>query len=65
MATGEAIEAEFGIPIVNKRIIRDDGRYFNRQLFVRPTGEVTVYDKRHLFSIGGEDRSPHDPSNRS
>lgn len=35
-------------------IIRDDGRYFNRQLFVRPTGEVTAYDKRHLFSIGGE-----------
>ena len=43
-----------GRALTGSAIIRDDGRYFNRQLFVRPTGEVTVYDKRHLFSIGGE-----------
>ena len=43
-----------GRALTGSAIIRDDGRYFNRQLFVRPTGEVTAYDKRHLFSIGGE-----------
>ena len=43
-----------GCALTGSAIIRDDGRYFNRQLFVRPTGEVTAYDKRHLFSIGGE-----------
>ena len=30
-------------------IIEHQGRYFNRGLFVRPNGEMTVYDKRHLF----------------
>ncbi len=28
--------------------------YFNRFFFVKPDGEVTAYDKRHLFSFGGE-----------
>lgn len=33
----------------------DDGRCVNRMYFVKPDGEVTFYDKRHLFSYGGED----------
>lgn len=33
-----------------------DGRYYNRFYFVKPTGEVTHYDKRHLFTYGGEHR---------
>jgi predicted amidohydrolase len=28
--------------------------YFNRFFFVRPDGSYTTYDKRHLFSFGGE-----------
>ena len=31
-----------------------DGRYYNRFYFVKPTGEVAYYDKRHLFTYGGE-----------
>ena len=32
------------------------GSYVNRFYFVKPDGEVTVYDKRHLFTFGGEHR---------
>lgn len=35
-------------------IIREGGSCHNRLLFVRPSGEVDFYDKRHLFSIGKE-----------
>lgn len=34
-----------------------DGRYRNREYFVTPGGSATSYDKRHLFSPGGENRS--------
>ena len=33
----------------------EQGRRRNRMVFVRPDGEVTWYDKRHLFAFGGED----------
>lgn len=33
------------------------GRYRNRHYFVLPNGEHYHYDKHHLFSYGGEDRS--------
>lgn len=35
-------------------IITEGGKYFNRGLFVRPDGKVTVYDKRHLFRFANE-----------
>ncbi|MBQ8868024.1 MAG: amidohydrolase [Bacteroidaceae bacterium] len=31
-----------------------EGRYYNRFYFVKPDGEVTHYDKKHLFTYGGE-----------
>lgn len=35
-------------------IITENGKYFNRGLFVEPSGIVTVYDKRHLFRFAKE-----------
>lgn len=35
-------------------IIAEQGQRFNRGLFVKPNGEVSVYDKRHLFRFAGE-----------
>lgn len=40
--------------IVGSVIVREDGQFFNRLYFVKPTGEMEWYDKHHLFSIGGE-----------
>ncbi|MBE6239334.1 MAG: amidohydrolase [Bacteroidales bacterium] len=34
--------------------VRDEGRYYNRFYFVTPDGSVTWYDKKHLFTYGGE-----------
>ena len=31
-----------------------DGKYFNRFYFVKPDGSVEHYDKKHLFTYGGE-----------
>ncbi len=36
-------------------IIQDAGQYYNRFLWVLPSGKVAHYDKRHLFSYAGED----------
>lgn len=33
-----------------------DGQYYNRLYFVKPNGEVTTYDKRHLFTYADEHR---------
>jgi predicted amidohydrolase len=33
-----------------------DGTARNRGLFVNPSGEVEFYDKKHLFTLGGEDK---------
>lgn len=44
------------IALTGSVIIREDDNYYNRLLFVFPTGEVEYYDKRHLFSFAGEDK---------
>lgn len=33
-----------------------EGKYYNRLYFVNPSGETFCYDKRHLFTYGGEDK---------
>lgn len=50
LVTAKQIDAA----IVGSVIVREDGQFFNRLYFVKPTGEVEWYDKHHLFSIGGE-----------
>lgn len=35
---------------------RVDDSYYNRFYFVKPTGEISWYDKHHLFTYGGEHR---------
>ena len=36
-------------------IIQDEEKYFNRLVFVEPSGEVQFYNKRHLFTMGNEE----------
>jgi omega-amidase len=35
-------------------IIKDEGDYFNRLIWMLPNGEFGYYDKRHLFALGKE-----------
>ncbi len=37
-------------------IIKEDIHFYNRLLFIEPNGNVNYYDKRHLFSMGDEDK---------
>ena len=42
------------IAICGSLIINADELVYNRFVFVQPNGQISFYDKRHLFSIGGE-----------
>lgn len=48
--------AKYDRAIVGSVAINENGKCFNRMLFVKPSGEIACYDKRHLFGIGGEDK---------
>ena len=41
--------------VVGSVAVQDGESFRNRCYFVRPDGEVTFYDKHHLFALGGED----------
>jgi len=43
-----------GLAIGGSLIIKENDLYYNRFVFVTPDGDISHYDKRHLFSIGGE-----------
>ena len=42
--------------ITGSVIIEEDGKFYNRLIFVYPNGKLQYYDKRHLFSLAGEDK---------
>lgn len=49
--------AHFGFAIAGSVIARDNNTLFNRAFLVEPSGDIYTYDKRHLFSLGGEART--------
>ncbi len=42
--------------ITGSLIIKQDNNYYNRLVFVFPSGEIQTYDKRHTFTLAGEDK---------
>ena len=42
--------------IVGSIVVHEDSKYYNRLLFVRPDGNIDYYDKRHTFTLAGEDK---------
>jgi len=42
--------------IVGSIIIKEDNYFYNRMLFVHPSGKIDFYDKRHLFTLAGEEK---------
>ena len=42
--------------ITGSLVIEEQGNYYNRLVFVFPDGKIQQYDKRHLFSLAGEDK---------
>lgn len=42
--------------ITGSLIIKEGKNFFNRLVFVFPNGELQFYNKRHLFTLAGEDK---------
>lgn len=53
----KAIAVEKNCAVTGSLIIQEDGKYYNRLLFVFPDSKIKSYDKRHLFSLAGEDKA--------
>lgn len=51
----KAIASKGNFAVCGSVIIQENKHYYNRLLFIFPSGEVMHYDKRHLFSLAGED----------
>jgi len=47
--------AEHQLALCGSLIIQEKEKYFNRLVFVQPSGEVQFYNKRHLFTMGNEE----------
>lgn len=42
--------------ITGSVVIQENGNCYNRLVFVFPSGEVKTYNKKHLFTLAGEDK---------
>ncbi len=49
------IAAQYQAHITGSLSISEEGKYFNRSFMVDPSGVQAQYDKRHSFSLAGED----------
>jgi predicted amidohydrolase len=43
--------------ITGSVVVEENSNFYNRMLFVYPSGEIKHYDKRHLFTLSGEDKA--------
>lgn len=43
-----------GYALCGSVIIGEEGLFYNRMIFISPSGDVTFYDKRHLHTMSGE-----------
>ena len=43
--------------IVGSLVIIEAGNYYNRLVFVEPSGKITIYNKRHAFTLVGEEKT--------
>jgi omega-amidase len=50
-----SVAARKKIILTGSVIIEEDGNFFNRLIWMLPTGQYGCYDKRHRFAYAGED----------
>jgi predicted amidohydrolase len=43
--------------ITGSLVIEEKGNFYNRLVFVFPYGAIKTYDKKHLFTLAGEDKA--------
>ncbi|TDE31751.1 nitrilase family protein [Flavobacterium ranwuense] len=42
--------------ITGSLVIEENSNFYNRMVFVFPSGQIQFYDKKHLFTLAGEDK---------
>lgn len=50
------ISARKNIALAGSIIIKENDSFYNRLIYMLPNGNYGIYDKRHLFSFGEEDK---------
>ena len=50
------IAAKCNSAITGSVVIEENNKYYNRLLFVSPNGSIEYYNKRHTFTLAGEDK---------
>ncbi len=50
----QRLAAETGAVITGSLLLKEENNYFNSLIWMRPDGTFERYDKRHVFSMGGE-----------
>ena len=48
--------AEKNCAIAGSLIIKENNKFYNRLIFAHPEGKIETYDKRHTFTLAGEDK---------
>ncbi|WP_437396312.1 nitrilase family protein [Flagellimonas lutimaris] len=43
------------VALIGSIIFQEDGKFFNRLYFISSEGEIETYDKKHTFTLAGED----------
>ncbi|RZK68246.1 MAG: nitrilase family protein [Pedobacter sp.] len=51
------IAAKYDCVITGSLIIKEDGLYYNRLIWMHQDGKFSFYNKRHLFGLGEEDKN--------
>ena len=52
----KTMAAKSDAAITGSLVIEENNKYYNRMLFVEPSGAFSIYDKRHTFTLVGEDK---------
>ncbi len=47
---------EKGTAIMGSLVVSENNKYYNRLVFVEPNGALTYYDKKHRFTLAGEEK---------
>ena len=50
------IASERGFAICGSVVIKEEESFYNRFIYAFPSGEIQYYNKRHLFSLAGEEK---------
>ena len=52
----KSISVKKNAAITGSLIVKENGNYYNRLIWVQPDGTIHTYDKHHLFSMTGEEK---------